>query len=334
MKEKFKYIGNIVLNKLKDKVFLVCVVVSTFLLIISKLNLVYNYTITLPVIITGAKVDYDQEIIDTDNKVYHINARFEGQGLDLLLLMLQDVVVISPDELVFEKIDDQKGIYQITIESMSKALSNRFSDVSLEAILNNRIILQTVTFTEKKVPLKSNIAVDTRGDYMQIGNTVFDPDSVTIYGVKAIVDTVEEVFTEYKYIRKISENMVGNIKIERNDNFEITPREASYAISIERYADLSQSYKIKLIGVKDYLKYSVFPENATLVFNVSQTAHKDFNPNDVEVYIEPIHKTNVSEDKLYTESNKYIIKYRNVPEGVEVLNTNPATVYVYRNVSK
>lgn len=332
MKRYLKRIFGALFSKLRDKVFLVSVVVASFIWLLSNLSDTYTYTITLPIVITGAVSDYDKDIIAKDDKIYYIDTKFFGKGLDLLQIMMKNKIIISPDDLIIEKLEGDNELYQVTIESIRTALASMFINVEVVNIINKKVILQTAFFSQKKVPLLSNIKVNAAGEYMQIGSLSIEPDSVMIYGTKSVVDTVTRVFSENIVISRPSDYIAGNVKIPRNINFEITPREAQYALEMERYTEVKRLMPISMYNKTKTYNYSIIPSVVEVTFNVAENVFSQFNPSDLVFYVDTAKKSIMGNSSSYVEDDKYLVQYSELPEGVQVRSVLPVAVSVYENI--
>ena len=328
MNKFLRKIFGIIFSKLRDKVFLVCLGLASVIWLLSKLNNVYTYIITVPMVITGAVSDYDKDFIATDDKIYYIDTKFEGKGLNLLKIMMKNKIVISPDNITIEKISGDNESYQVTTESLRAAFISKFPTVDVVNIINKRVILQTSFFSQKRIPLLSKITVDSAGEYMQIGNVYIEPDSVTIYGTKNIVDTVTRVFTESLKVEKAKEFIVGTVKTERNNNYEITPREVQYSIEMERYTEVKKIIPITMFHKKETQNYSIIPSDIEVTFNVAKNIFSQFDPTSIVFYID----TKLKSTKV--EGDKYLIQHSKLPNGVMIRSINPTVVSVYENIVK
>ncbi len=321
----------LVYSKTRDGIFLICVLIASAMWLLAKLNKTYTYEITLPVVVTGAVSDFDKDIIATENKVYSINTEIEAKGFELLRISFIRRIVISPDDVVITKILGEDELYQINVESMKTAISGLFKDVRIIGVNNNIIALKTVSFSRKKVKLYPNISVDGKGEYMQIGDAYLVPDSVMVYGTRDVIDTLSKVYTEYLEIKKADSYLSGDVKMALNNYYDITPRVSEFFINMERYTELNTVCDIKTLIPENKNAYTIIPSKVNVTFNIASNLYNTFNPDDIKFYIEPSIKDLYNDKSSYVGDDKYMIRYSELPIGVEVRLINPTIVNAYKN---
>lgn len=331
MKEFIKKNVKIIFDKSKDKVFLLCLLFASFLWLLNKLNNTYTYTITVPMVITGAISDFDKDIIAKDDKIYYIDTKFTGRGLNLLQIELRGKIVISPSDLIIEKVQGDKQLYHVNLESLRAAFAAKFSSVDVSSIINKRVVLQTKFFSEKKVPLYSNITIESAGEYMVVDEMALEPDSVMVYGTKVVVDTITRIYTESVHIDKADRYVSGEVKIAWSDNFVVTPRVAQYAISMERYTEVKKTLRVVASSISDDFKYLIFPNEVEVSFNVAQNVFSQFHPDSVVFYVNIRSKKSFDGSSNYFGEDKYFIHHSPLPDGVEIRSIYPLAVSVYEN---
>lgn len=315
-------------GKFKDRIFLICFLISCCFWLANKLSDSYTDVITIPIVITGAISDYDHDIIAKEDKVYFVDCKFEGTGFNLILVSMRKINVISPEDLDIVRVAGNDKLFQVTIESLRSAISSKFKSVDLMEIINKSVVLQTEFFAQKKVPLLSRVSINTGGEYMQIGTTSIVPDSVMVYGTKNIVDTISRIFTENIDVKVPREFVTGQAMIPRNENFEITPREALYAIEMGRYTEVKSLCKVLPRGAIGG-KYTIIPDVIEVSFNVAQNIYSQFSLDSVSFFVEPLNRELLDNESSYVGGNKYIVKHSQLPDGVEIRSMLPVTVSVY-----
>lgn len=314
-----------IFDKIKDPVLLVCVVISSALWLINKLNEVYVDTVTIPVVVTGALANVEQDRIANDDKIYFIECKFEAKGFVLFAINRTKRVVVSPEEVVIFRANNEQQ-FEIDVYSLKKALESKFPNANLLEVINKRVLLQTLSFTQKKVPLVSGISIALKGEYMQIGKTYLEPDSVTVYGSVAAIDTVTEIRTSPLFISNPMESNGGYVQIPSVDNIEITPRVCSYTILIERYTEMKYSVDISLPAEFSDRHYAIYPPKVDIVFNVAQNIYSQFNPQDVAFFVNPKSLDLRKESVDYVGNNQFLIEHSTLPVGVDIRSITPMVV--------
>lgn len=322
-----------VFRKVRDRVFIIALLISCCFWLVNKLSDTYTDVITVPVVITGAITDYDKDIIAGEDKIYYIDCKFNGKGFDLLRVIIRKINVISPEDLDIVRVPGNDKMFQVTIESLQTAISSKFKDLDLIEIVNKTVILKTEFFAQKKVPLYSRVSINTVGEYMQIGTTSIVPDSVMVYGTENIVDTVTHVYTEDIDVNVSREFVIGEVEIPRNDIYEITPRKAIYTIEVGRYTEIKKICKVLPYTINGD-KYVIIPDEIEVSLNVAQNKYSQFSIDSITFFVDPSNKKLLDKESSYVGEDKYIVKHSKLPEGVEVRSIFPLTVSVYKTTNE
>lgn len=321
IKKTFIYI----FSKIKDPVILVCFIISSALWLINKLNQVYVDNITIPIVVTGKLANVEKDRIADDDKVYFIECKFEGKGFVLFAISQTKRIVVSPDEIVISQIGGGEQ-FEIDVSSLKKALESKFLNVNLLEVVNKRVLLQTTSFVQKKVPLVSRISIVLNGEYMQIGKTYLEPDSVIVYGAAAAVDTVKEIRTANALITNPIEYNSGYVQIPSVDNIEITPEVCSYTIMIERYTEMKYVTEIVIPSEFADSNYVAYPSKIDVVFNVAQNIYSQFNPKNISFFVDPKSLDLKKDSVEYVGNNQFLIKHTKLPLGVDVRSITPMVI--------
>ena len=131
----------------------------------------------------------------------------------------------------------------------------------VEVVSPRNIKINLDQYLVKRVPIQSQIIISTQSGYIQVGNQVFIPDSISIGGPQEVVDTIEFVNTEKDTI----EDLVA---------------------SIERELSIINPNKLVNFDPKKVQSYiDVQPISETIVTNIPVTLIN--KPNDINVFVNP-----------------------------------------------
>ena len=158
----------------------------------------------------------------------------------------------------------------------------------IEVVYPNRIKIRLDEVMEKKVPVISNIWSVVKDGYIQIGNTQFEPDSLTLIGPKVELDKINEVYTAKDTLLNLIKSIEGTIDlISQNRLIKYPMKKINYFIDVQQISeriivDIPVKVVNKIKGIR------VFPSpqtiSLTVVGGVSQIA--DIKPVDISVIVD------------------------------------------------
>ena len=83
----------------------------------------------------------------------------------------------------------------------------------VEVVYPNRIKISLDEIMQKKVPIISNILAFVKDGYVQIGETKFSPDSLTLVGPRVELDKINEMHTIKDTLFDLSSTLKGKIDL-------------------------------------------------------------------------------------------------------------------------
>ena len=162
-------------------------------------------------------------------------------------------------------------------------------DVSfVEVVYPNRIKIRLDEIMEKKVPVISKISSFIKNGYIQIGDTQFNPDSLTIIGPEVELNKITEVYTVEDTLFNLHKGYNGKIDlVTQNRLIKYSFKKVEYFFDIQQISeriivDIPVKVKNKVKGIR------VFPSpqtvSLTVVGGVNQIA--EIMPTDISVIVD------------------------------------------------
>ena len=323
---QLKRLFGIILQYLKDPVFLICILIASFMWLLNKLNGDYTANLTLPVEMEGA-VFGDRKSIE--GNVFDMDCTVRGSGYTILSTHLMGKIRLTPNEVKWE-VSKDSSLYVVNNNSLEQAIAGKLKNLSLVNMYAKRIAFQAITFERKRVPVRNRIETELEGKYMQIGKTVLQPDSVWISGDKEVIGPISYVQTHPLKLRITKNHVSGNVSVESEAGVTVEPTKVYYAIEAQRYTEKRATVKLEIDSERfDERDFSLYPAEVTVVFNVSEGAYPDFDYQNIRFSVDVDQPGSGTADE---GENRYTVKFSDLPEGVEVLSVEPASVIVLRNL--
>lgn len=157
----------------------------------------------------------------------------------------------------------------------------------VEVISPKSIKINLDQYLVKKVPIKSEIIVSTAPGYIQVGEEVFSPDSISIGGPQEIVDTINFVKTQKDTLVDLMSSIDSEFLIINPDRVvDFDPRKVEGFINIQPISEtIVTGIPVKLINKPNDINVFVNPATVslTIVGGLDQIA--SIVSTDIEVLI-------------------------------------------------
>lgn len=146
---------------------------------------------------------------------------------------------------------------------------------SVEAFVSDTLRFRFPAQTHKKVPVELVHEVVYRPQYMSSAPLRIEPDSVTIYGESARLESVDRVTTSSLYLYDVHENMHGILRLGRVKGVRLSDTEISYTLTVSRYVELQATVPVEVWNAPPGKRLQVFPSTADVTFRCVFPVSKD-----------------------------------------------------------
>ena len=300
-------------------IFFICIVIAFVFWGLIKLSEVYNVTYAFNIEYNNIPVE--KRLTKLIDSTVHVN--FNARGFMVLRLNLfEDMskLRINLDNYSVLKEGDEYFIYtQELRDKLARIIGIdetdiNFSEPTLGFILEN--------LHEKVVAVKANLSLNFNEQYDLYENEIISPASVKVYGPKATIDTLNEVFTQNINLQSLDKDQVISVGLLNPypGLLRFDPDQVEIRIRVEKFTESSIEIPIDLSNVRQNIH--LFPASVKVYFKVAQ---KDFNNIHAgEFTVKPETRgVNLTEvDRLHltlTKKPGFIRNERIVPTYVEFL---------------
>ncbi len=162
-------------------------------------------------------------------------------------------------------------------------------DVSfVEVVYPNRIKIKLDEVMKKKVPIISDILSLVKDGHVQIGDTMFDPDSLIIIGPKVELNKINEVYTIKDTLFNLSKRQKGAIDlVSKNRLIKYSLDKVNYFFDVQQISErIIVDIPVKVINKIKGIRVFPSPQTVslTVVGGVSQIA--DIESSDISVIVD------------------------------------------------
>ncbi|MDR3329454.1 MAG: YbbR-like domain-containing protein [Prevotellaceae bacterium] len=195
----------------------------------------------------------------------------------------------------------------------------------LQAISPDTIYFQLSRSTVKKVPVAANLHLIFAPEYMQLGKTVLQPDSVTISGPHEIVAQVSEVSTVQVKRDGVGADLTGRAQLSAPPQTSLSHSSVTYAIRAQRVTQIAYDLPIYLTDAPDSLRVTLLPTTARVSFSITTASCDKLKPS--ELYLRASYR-----DLAPSLTGQLRVSLNKPPS--DVLSTTIAPEFVYAIVEK
>ncbi len=192
----------------KGKVFLLFLLLSTTIWVLTNLSELYEDTLSVDLQFNNIP----QNVFFSDGNTILEDAltfRVSGSGFNLLFQKMQSNL-ISLDMKYLKK--TKANSYYLLTKDYKNSMVNHFRNgIVLDNILNDTIFLSMGTLGKKQVPVQLNIAIDYLKGYASTKEIEWEPKMVTIHAPSAILDTLTTISTTLFSRKEVQNNFKDSI---------------------------------------------------------------------------------------------------------------------------
>ncbi|MBQ7222919.1 MAG: hypothetical protein IJS02_05590 [Bacteroidales bacterium] len=256
--------------------------------------------------------------------------RGRGPGFSILKNRLYrsnaEKIRLQIDASLFDELKDSPDTFSISKENLFQPLVKELGKVyEVEYIETESLRFVFPSQTYKKVPLVAQSDVSFDGQYMQVGDLVLSPDSVTVYGATEDLVNLNSVNTRIITLNGVNKTVHGIVQIEPLKGFRIAEDHASYTINVSRFVENKATVTLEVINLPAGTTLTIIPSQITVYYRIpfnSREVEKSDAPSFVVDYKDYISsRYGVVVPKLLDYSGM-LLSYRLEPQVVECILTN------------
>lgn len=293
------------------------ILVSTLFWYLSKLSHEYSSTINYP--IKFVHLPTGKVLVGTPPE--KISLRVKAFGYTLLRYKMSAVMI--PLEIDLQKtrtrlMKNSSTKLFINTSTLTKSISTQLSgDLILEDISPDTLFIEFAKVVEKKVKVKLKHRISFEKQYMQSGEIISDPDSITLSGPKSIIDTLKEVTSRLIKFEKLNETTITPVKIRQIPQVAYSHKSVKVTIPVEKYTEKSIKVLINVMNIPDGYQVITLPDAVDVRLNVTLSHYFDLKSQMFRVfsYYKPISGNELLEVKL-----------ESFPEFVQIIDFEPKQV--------
>ena len=292
---------------------LLFVTIAALLWLIIKLSA--NYTVTES--LTMNFKDAPANLIIT-NDTQKINVTLSSRGFDLLHYYLKPVsrrkVDISLEEVPLHK--DSESTYSFGSSYAKEKIANFLTIESGKISFDeNKIMLNMEQLDSVRVKVVPDLDMSYEKQYNRHGKIGVTPDSVTIYGPKNIIESIDNVYTENLVLKNINSNVNVDVPLRLEEMTNADTKNVNIKINVEKFTEAVTNVKIS----HDYHKQlRLSPDKVKIKYIVYLSEYNIINEKSFVVRIDTA--------DISPENNFLPIYLADYPNNTKIISIEPKEV--------
>lgn len=294
-------------------IFLVFFVIASGFWLIQTLNNEYETELSIPVRIENIPND----VAITYESISEIKIKIKDRGTILLNYLLGKS--FTPILINFSDYKDRKNYIKIQTTELEKQIVSQLNtSTKLLALYPDTLNYIYATGKPQRVPVRllGNV---TAGYQHYISDTIFHPDSVSVYAPKAIIGSIMSAFTEHIQLENLSDTTSTQVKLYAPKGVKFIPDHVFLKFPVDVYAE--KKIDVPLIGINfpagKILR--AFPSNVQVTFQVGASRFRKIGAKDFIIGVP-------YEELIQLGTGKYHVKLKAMPKGVSLIRIIPEEV--------
>lgn len=274
-----------------------------------------NYVVTEPLTLNFKNAPSDLVITNETQKV---NVTLSTSGFELLNYYFKPSsrrkVDISLEEVPLHR--DSESTYSFSSsyakDKIAKFLTIEPNEVSFD---DNRIILNMEQLDSIRVKVTPNIELTYEKQYNRHGKIQITPDSVTIFGPKNKLKSIDNVYTQNVDIKNINSNIDIDVPLQLDEMIKSNTNNINIKVFVEKYTEAIANVKVNNTSQK---KLRLFPDKVKIKYIVSLTDYNIINDKSFVV--------NIDTADILPENNFLPVYLVDYPNNTKITSIEPKEV--------
>lgn len=301
-------------------VFFICMAISFFMWGLIKLSRVYEAPIKFKV--QFVNIPDDKVLIHAEDTVVTLVMR--ARGLELYSKMFRsasNIIKVDLSNMRMRKYDNEFHGYVRTSRILKDLAEQLPQENSLIGVEPDTLKMIFQNEYRKKVPIKADLSISFAALYQLYDSVKLRPDSITVFGVKSVLDTIYSVNAENQVLKNLKESRLLTLRLIKpavKPSVTFSADSITAEISVERFTEsdievpISNSHNGRIL-------FRTFPDKVKLTCRVAMKEYKRLDPSLFVVTID--HREAVASGSNFAEVN-----VTRVPSFAKVIRIQPERV--------
>jgi len=293
--------------------FLLFLLISAVFWYVHALGKEREANITVPVRYIGVPLN----LALTNDPPSEISVDIKDQGIRLFEYSDAERNPLTID---LSRVFYQKGEILITPEQLKSRLSRYLkSTTTLIDVHPDSLMIKYEKLSHKTLPIEFSAKIDLAHQYMFSSGIRIQPNKVTVYGPKNVLDTLKAVRTECKVFKNLNDTISFRCGFIPLKLVQYSAKDTKVTIFVEQFTERKVQLPITAINCPANLSIRTFPTFVDATYIVGLSQFKTFNPTEIQVYLD---YNELKTDK----TTKHILKVNNSSTHISNIRISPLEV--------
>ena len=167
----------------------------------------------------------------------------------------------------FTDYSDGNSVFKIDQGHLKKALAPILNkNATIVSVLPESINIKFTDLPGKKVPVKTDIIVEPREDYVRYGALIQSQDSVLVFSDAKTLNEINEVYTYHVEEHDLTDTLRRRVTIAPINGAVVEPRSIDIMVPIEKLKQQTRSVKIAVRNAPAGIKMLLFPSDVEVSY--------------------------------------------------------------------
>ncbi|WP_029904550.1 hypothetical protein [Prevotella sp. 10(H)] len=227
---------------------------------------------------------------------------------DSLVVDVRDIIYNSQEKVI------QGRNFEQLIRSML------FNSSELISYSPTRLSFTYAVLRQKKLPVIYDGYISLASGYLIDGELTIKPDSVTVYGSRAALDTLHYAHTVSDTLLEVTGDKKMLVAMRQAKGLRFIPNVVELNISVDEFTSKEVEVPVECINLPNNLIIKFFPSSVKIPFFVGLKRYNDISAKDFQIIIDYNEIKDLKESSVpirITESPDYIQTKLPIPSEVE-----------------
>ncbi len=307
--------------KTRQKIFnfLFFLTLSIIFWLLKVLDNSYTTFITYPI----KYIQYRSDIEMVGHVPEEITLNVTGMGYELLknkLTARRSPIILHVVALNLNKIENNPNRYFVLTHYLKENIQRQLgTDLTLNYIQPDTLWYDFSPVIRKKIRVLVDLDIKYVKQYMQEGEYIVQPDSITVWGPKSIIDTLTGVSTEKERIIGAFRSFSKELSLIPIPQVRFDKPTVNVTVPVEKFTEATITVPIRTIHVPDSFILKVFPSVVQVNYWVSLKNYPKIKASQFNVFVD-------FNDSYESISGKLKVRINNLPYGVKLISYAPKSV--------
>lgn len=263
-------------------VFMVFVIISTFIWLFNALRNDFTYEYNLKVKLTNIP----EEMILLSPSTQKLDVKIEGVGYSLIRQAISNKMSPISYDVSKLHISKNKGHYLLASDQYDKILSQLLVGVDLLKVSPDTLCIKLEPKAYKKLAVKFDGELSFQKQYTLSDEIKFTPDSVLVSGYNEIIDTMQYVYTSFQRFFDVSDTIKKSISLKKERTIEYSCDKVNLIAPVELFTEKSIVVPIENPDLNDSVRLKLFPPDIKIVFRTGMSKFDKINEKDFSITVD------------------------------------------------